>query len=41
LNQIDPRRYLNWVANQIERTGGDIDPDLLLPWKCPIGQIKI
>ncbi len=41
LNRIDPRRYLNWVANHIERTGGDIDPDLLLPWKCPIGQIKI
>lgn len=41
LNRIDPRRYLNWVANQIERAGGDIDPDLLLPWNCPIGQVKI
>jgi hypothetical protein len=41
LNQIDPLRYLNWVTNQIERTRGDVDPDLLMPWMCPVGQVKI
>lgn len=41
MNRIDGRRYLNWAAHEIERTRGDIDPALLLPWNCPVGQITI
>lgn len=40
LNQINPRSYLNWVAQEIERTRGDLDYTLLLPWHCPVGQIE-
>ena len=33
------RRYLNWVVEEIERTAGEIDYSLLMPWHCPVGQL--
>lgn len=40
LNRRNPRAYLNWVVGEIERTAGDIDHGLLMPWHCPVGQIE-
>lgn len=40
LNRVNPRSYLNWVAGEIERTAGDIDHSLLMPWHCPVGRIE-
>lgn len=39
LNRLNPRAYLNWVVGEIERSGGDVDHSLLLPWHCPVGKI--
>ena len=39
LNGVNPRDYLNWVVGQIERTRGEVDPTLLMPWHCPTGSI--
>ncbi len=40
LNRINPRAYLSWVVGEIERTAGDLDYSLLMPWHCPIGKIE-
>ncbi|MFE3838044.1 IS66 family transposase [Pseudogemmobacter sonorensis] len=37
LNKIDPRQYLHWLANEIERKRGVIEPEAMMPWHCPIG----
>lgn len=39
LNRINPRAYLTWVLGEIERTRGQIDHALLLPWHCPVGRL--
>lgn len=39
LNQVNPRAYLNWVVEQIERSGGEIDHATLMPWHCPVGRL--
>jgi len=38
LNRVNPRSYLNWMVGEIERTAGDIDHRLLMPWHCPVGR---
>lgn len=40
LNRIDPRAYLSWVAAEIERSRGEVDPEALLPWLCPNGRLE-
>ena len=41
LNNVDPRRYLNWVVQEIERQWDEeIDYSLLMPWNCPIGHFN-
>ncbi len=40
LNKINPRRYLNWAAGEIERNFGEVDYAMLLPWHCPVGRIE-
>ncbi|WP_394349629.1 transposase domain-containing protein [Paracoccus thiocyanatus] len=32
LNRVNPRAYLNWVVEEIERTAGEIDYSLLMPF---------
>lgn len=39
LNRVNPRAYLNWVVEEIERTAGEIDYSLLMPWHCPVGRL--
>lgn len=39
LNNINPRSYLTWVVGEIERSRGDLDCGLLMPWHCPTGHI--
>lgn len=39
LNRVNPRSYLIWVVNEIERTRGELDYGLLMPWHCPTGHI--
>ncbi|RWR05294.1 IS66 family transposase [Paenirhodobacter populi] len=39
LNRVNPRAYLNWVVEEIERSGGEIDHGLLMPWHCPVGRL--
>ncbi|QUS37397.1 transposase (plasmid) [Falsirhodobacter algicola] len=39
LNRVNPRAYLNWVVEQIERSGGEIDHATLMPWNCPVGRL--
>lgn len=39
LNRVNPRAYLNWVVEAIERSGGDIDHATLMPWHCPVGRL--
>lgn len=40
LNGVNPRRYLNWVVEQIEANKGDVDYRSLLPWHCPVGRTE-
>lgn len=40
LNGVSPRRYLNWVVEQIEVNNGDVDYRSLLPWYRPVGRIE-
>nr|WP_276612536.1 transposase [Pseudorhodobacter turbinis] len=40
LNKINARSYVNWVVGEIERTRGEIDYSLLMPWHCPNGHIE-
>lgn len=40
LNQLNPRAYLTWVVEQIERSGGEVDHATLMPWHCPVGKIE-
>lgn len=40
LDRVNPRAYLNWVVEEIERSGGDIDHATLMPWHCPVGKIE-
>jgi len=37
LNRVNPRSYLNWAVEEIERCRGDIDHTRLMPWHCPSG----
>ncbi len=37
LNKVNPRSYLNWVVQEIERTRGEVDYGQLMPWHCPAG----
>ncbi|WP_170952503.1 IS66 family transposase [Rhodobacter sp. JA431] len=39
LNGVNPRAYLNWVVEGIERSGGEIDHATLMPWHCPAGRL--
>lgn len=39
LNRVNPRAYLNWVVEDIERSGGEIDYATLMPWHCPVGRL--
>lgn len=39
LNRVNPRAYLNWVVEEIERSGGEIDHATLMPWHCPVGRL--
>lgn len=39
LNRLNPRAYLNWVVEEIERSGGEIDHATLMPWHCPVGRL--
>ena len=39
LNKVNPRSYLNWLVQEIERTRGEIDYGQLMPWHCPVGRI--
>jgi hypothetical protein len=39
LNGVNPRAYLNWAIEGIERSGGEIDHGTLMPRHCPIGQL--
>ena len=39
LNRVNPRAYLNWVVGEIERSGGEIDHTMLMPWHCPVGRL--
>ena len=39
LNRLNPRAYLNWVVEEIERSGGEIDYSQLMPWHCPVGRL--
>lgn len=39
LNRINPRKYLNWVAGEIEAAKGNLDYTRLMPWHCPVGRI--
>ncbi|WP_323716366.1 hypothetical protein [Paracoccus aminovorans] len=38
LNRV-PRAYLNWVVEQIESSGGEIDHATLMPSHCPVGRL--
>lgn len=40
LNRINPRAYLSWVVEEIERSGGEIDHGTLMPWHCPVGRLE-
>ena len=40
LNRVNPRAYLNWVVEEIERSGGEIDYATLMPWYCPVGHLE-
>lgn len=40
LNRVNPRAYLNWVVEEIERSGGEIDHATLMPWHCPVGRLE-
>lgn len=39
LNKVNPRSYLNWVVQEIERNRGELDYGQLMPWHCPVGRI--
>lgn len=39
MNGVNPRSYLNWVVNEIERHRGDLDYSQLMPWNCPVGRV--
>ncbi|TNE64893.1 MAG: transposase [Rhodobacteraceae bacterium] len=40
LNKVNPRSYLNWVVQEIERNCGEVDYGQLMPWHCPVGRIE-
>ncbi|WP_417839962.1 IS66 family transposase [Tritonibacter scottomollicae] len=39
LNKVNPRSYLNWLVQEIERSRGMVDYSQLMPWHCPVGRI--
>lgn len=39
LNRVNPRAYLSWVVEAIERSSGEIDHATLMPWHCPVGRL--
>ena len=40
LNRVNPRSYLNWVVQEIERNRGELDYSQLMPWHCSVGRIE-
>lgn len=40
LNMVNPRAYLKWITEEIERNRGNVDYSTLMPWHCPIGRIE-